>query len=120
MPGLLSPSASSMKMPVYATSAERNAAISYPYVGQQTYISSTSKIEFWSGSAWIISNQDAIQPQLPVTVYANAAARDAAIPSPTEGRMVYLQSNKTVYIYNAVSWVPVGAIDINPLSVAGM
>lgn len=120
MPGLLSPSASSVKMPVYTTSSERNAAISYPYAGQQTYISSTSKIEFWNGSAWTISNQDAIQPQLPVTVYADAAARDAAMPSPTEGTMAYLQSTKTIYIYNAVSWVPVGAIDINPLIVGGM
>lgn len=120
MPGLLSPTASSMKMAVYATSAERNAAISYPYVGQQTYISSTSKIEFWSGSAWVISNQDAIQPQLPVTVYTDETARDAAMPTPTEGAMVYLQNKKTIYIYNGSAWSPVGGIDINPLSVAGM
>lgn len=121
MPGLLYPTNSSVKMPVYATSAERNSAISYPYAGQQTYISSTSKIEFWTGSAWVISNQDAIQPEPSVTSYANAAARDAAIPSPTEGTMVYLQDSKSIYVYNGSAWTAVGAVDgINPLSVAGM
>lgn len=121
MPGYLSTSSASASMPVYSTSAQRNSSVSYPYIGQMTYISSTGKIEFWNGSSWVISNQDPIS-QDPVSIYASAAARDAALPSPTEGKLVYLSDINVIQVYNGTTWDNLGSSgsDINPLSVAGM
>jgi hypothetical protein len=39
-----------------------------------------------------------------VLVFANAAARDAAITSPQEGQMAYLKSDDAIYKYTGVSW----------------
>lgn len=38
-------------------------------------------------------------------VYATAAARDAAIPTPVDGQFAYLQNNDTVQIYQNTAWV---------------
>ena len=107
-------------MPVYATQAARNSSVNNPYIGQMTYIQATNKIEFWTGSAWVIANQDVVIPHIP-TIYANEAARDAANPTPTAGDMVYLQNKATVQVYSGTSWGQVaGGSDINPLAVAGI
>lgn len=39
-----------------------------------------------------------------VLVFADAAARDAAITSPQEGQMAYLKSDDAIYKYTGVSW----------------
>jgi hypothetical protein len=55
-----------------------------------------------------------------VIKYADASARDAAIPSPSEGQTVYLISLKTIQVYNGTTWTAIaGGSDINPLLLAG-
>ena len=53
-------------------------------------------------SAWGNKVRDTV-----VTTYANAAARDAAIGSPTEGMCVYLDDTNMVTVYDGSSWVSV-------------
>lgn len=45
------------------------------------------------------------------TVYANATARDTAIPSPSSGMVVYLTSPGALFVYQAGSWQ---RLDIKP------
>jgi len=53
-----------------------------------------------------------------VNVYADAAARTTAIPSPTEGQITYLLSTKMVEVYSGTAWIPVGSPDDYSLIVA--
>jgi hypothetical protein len=41
-----------------------------------------------------------------VMVFSNAAARDAALTSPTEGMTVYLNDVNYLFIYSGTTWVP--------------
>lgn len=43
-----------------------------------------------------------------VMVFANAAARSSAIPTPSEGMVSYRKDGAIVEQYNGVSWGPVG------------
>lgn len=43
-----------------------------------------------------------------LAVYADAAARTAAVPSPTEGAISYLSDTDTVEVYDGSAWVSVG------------
>jgi len=45
-----------------------------------------------------------------VMVFDDAAARTAAIPSPTEGMVTYLKSDDSVTKFNGAAFVPVGGI----------
>jgi len=42
-----------------------------------------------------------------ISVFADAAARDASITSPVEGMVVYLEDTKVLSFYNGSAWVPV-------------
>ena len=41
-----------------------------------------------------------------VMTFASATARNAAIPSPTEGMLTYQESNDHLTVYNGTDWVP--------------
>ena len=45
-----------------------------------------------------------------VMVFADAAARTTAIPTPTAGMYAHLLSDNTLYKYNGTDWVSVGAV----------
>lgn len=42
-----------------------------------------------------------------VMVFADAAARDVAIPIPTEGMVVYLKSDNSILKYDSAAWVDI-------------
>lgn len=42
-----------------------------------------------------------------ISIYENAGSRDAAIPSPTEGRTVYILDTDELQIYNGTEWITV-------------
>lgn len=46
-----------------------------------------------------------------VNVYANAAARSTALPSPTTGQVTYLTSTKVLEAYDGAAWVGVSLPD---------
>lgn len=120
----------SLQISVYAHAAARDADNTNPQVGDFAYLQDTEKVTFWSGTAWVVANQDPAapaEPDAPMTNYADATARDAGETSPTEGKMVYLEDIEMVQVYNGTMWKNVGPTtvnnygsDINPMTLAGM
>lgn len=49
-----------------------------------------------------------------VTPFANAAARDTAIPVPTFGMTCALDSDNQIYFYDGTAWSPVGGPAVQP------
>jgi hypothetical protein len=122
MPGLMIPAnAEASRIGSYAHSSARDAAIPSPYVGLQVYLEDIDKMQFWDGNNWQIMNQDLPEIPDPIPSYADPTARDSALPSPTEGQTTYIQSLKSLQVYNGTVWIAVGAgSEINPLIVSGM
>ena len=122
MPGLLTPpNTSSARMGIYADASARDVATPSPYVGLQVYLEDVDKVQFWDGTTWQIMNQDLPEIPDPIPSYADPAARDSDLTSPTEGQTVYIQSLKSLQVYNGTVWIAVGAgSEINPLIVSGM
>lgn len=54
-----------------------------------------------------------------VMVFADATARTAAIGTPTEGMVAYLQSDESLSKYNGSDWVAVGGDSISPFLLMG-
>ena len=57
-----------------------------------------------------------------VIKYADASARDSAIPSPSEGQTVYLIDLKTIQVYNGTTWTAIaggGGSDVSALLLPG-
>ncbi len=44
-----------------------------------------------------------------IKVYSSAAARDAAMPSPAEGTVVYILDEDSLEYYDGTSWTAVGS-----------
>lgn len=49
-------------------------------------------------------------------VYASSSARSSALPSPSEGKLTYLQDTKNINVYNGTTWTEVsgggGTVDL--------
>jgi hypothetical protein len=54
-----------------------------------------------------------------VWVFANAAARDAAVTSPQEGNMCFLKDSDTTQYYSGSAWSPVAGASSSSAQVAG-
>jgi hypothetical protein len=73
-----------------------------PTVGQvYTY---QGKSWIWNGSAWDVPR--ALNEIGAVRTFANAADRTAAIPSPTEGILTYLNDIDTLEVHDGTAFVP--------------
>lgn len=68
---------------------------------------------FTNGSPLPASDLNTYLMNQSVMVFADSAARSAALTSPTEGMVTYLEDTGLVYVYNGSSWV-----DINDNSAA--
>jgi hypothetical protein len=67
---------------------------------------------FVAGTVLTASDMNSTVDQT-VMVFADVTARNAAIPTPTEGMVVYLKDSNTLVMYNASSWITtVGTIAI--------
>jgi hypothetical protein len=79
-----------------------------PVVGQT--FSSGSRIWVWTGTTWDSPASD--NPPIVVTdgvrVFADAAARTSAIPTPTEGMLTYLEDTQTYESWDGAAWVAFG------------
>ena len=72
-----------------------------PVLGMQWFNSSTGKSYLYYSGAWV-EIDSASPPQ--IGAFANAAARTAAIPSPTEGMYTHLNDTDTLQYYNGSAW----------------
>jgi microcystin-dependent protein len=74
--------------------------------GVKIYETDTNNEYIWSGSAWTPASSTAIAV---VVTYADATARAAGDPTPTEGALSYLQNAPgVVWIYQSGVWNTVG------------
>jgi hypothetical protein len=62
---------------------------------------------FVAGEVLTASNINSFLMGQVVAIFADATARDAAIPSPTQGNLVYLQDTDALQKWNGTAWVPV-------------
>lgn len=103
----------------YATAAARNAAIPAPSDPTTVFLDDTGTYTVFTGGAWqpvgpslsgvsIVSGAPAPPPPSDIARYPSAVARDAALPSPTEGTAVYLLDSGTLWVYENGSWQQVG------------
>jgi hypothetical protein len=69
---------------------------------------------FTSGSVLPASDVNTFLMNQSVMVFASAAARNAAITSPTEGMMTYLSDTNSLNIYDGANWV--GAVNTGSLN----
>jgi len=109
-------------MPGYLTPPSSNASgVSITSVsGMSATNLQEAVVELNDNSNTIDLKADAIDLKT-ITPYANDSARDAAIPSPSEGQTVYLVSLKTIQVYNGTTWTAIaGGSDINQLLLAGI
>lgn len=61
---------------------------------------------FVAGEVLTASNINSFLMSQVVAIFANASARDVAIPSPIQGNLVYLQDLDEVQKWNGSAWVP--------------
>ena len=69
------------------------------------YVESSDLVANYPGASEALAERIDI---VGVNPFANAAARDAAIPSPVEGQMASLNDDDKVYRYSGSAWVEVG------------
>jgi hypothetical protein len=62
---------------------------------------------FVAGEVLTASNINSFLMGQVVAIFANAGARTAAIPSPVQGNITYLQDSDSVEKWNGSAWVPV-------------
>ena len=79
------------------------------------YVESSDRVSDYPGASEALAERIDI---VGVNPFANAAARNAAIPSPVEGQMASLSDTDTVLRYNGSSWVAVGVPTILGATVA--
>jgi len=65
------------------------------------------RLTFTAGEVLEASEMNTISDQT-VMVFAGTAERAAAIPSPTEGMVTYLQSDNATEVFTGVSYEPLG------------
>lgn len=104
----------SVKAPVYANAAARNLIITAPSAGDVAYLTDAGTgspaLQIYNGSAWLdISAGAAPTPTtVEIPVYADAAARDVAVPVPAAGDLVYLSdagaAAPAVQVHNGAAW----------------
>ena len=70
------------------------------------YVESSDRVSDYPGASEALAERIDV---VGVNPFANAAARDAAIPSPVEGQMASLNNDDLVYRYSGASWMPVGS-----------
>jgi hypothetical protein len=74
-----------------------------PIVGQ--VFTSGGRSWVWNGSTWDSPRSDNPTIQGIIRTFANTAERAAAIPSPTEGTMTYLNDTDQIDVWNGSAWV---------------
>jgi len=65
------------------------------------------RLTFTAGEVLEASEMNTISDQT-VMVFAGTAERAAAIPSPTEGMVTYLQSDNSTEVFTGVAYEPLG------------
>jgi hypothetical protein len=68
------------------------------------YVESTDLVAAFPAASLSLANRVDLVGVLP---FADAAARTAAIPSPTDGQFTYLQDTNTPEFYDGASFVPI-------------
>lgn len=69
--------------------------------GMVAYVKDTDAVSYYDGATWnVITGQIA---------FASIAARDAAIPTPTEGRYAYTTDESRLWIYSSGAWAAINA-----------
>lgn len=104
------PSAQAGALPVVADIAARDALT--PDEGNLVYVQDTGAgdpgIYTYDGAAWQAVWPVAAEPTVELPVYANAAARDVAVPAPAAGDLVYLTdagaAAPAVQVHNGATW----------------
>lgn len=66
--------------------------------------------DFQAAQVLTASEVDTYLMNQSVIVFANAAARSAALTSPTEGMLTYLQDSNSFWYYDAAAWTNVGNV----------
>ena len=65
---------------------------------------------FTAGEVLTASDVNTFLAQQTVQVYASSAARTAAVPTPSEGMVSYLQDFNIVEAYDGANWHPIDAV----------
>ena len=90
----------------YPISSPVNTAANYDWTGTHEFSST-------------VTFEDVLRAKAGVNNFQNPAARDAAIPSPTEGVVVFVRQDSNSNTINQIqyfrsnSWVPYGLIDVD-------
>ena len=83
------------------------------------YVESSDLVANYPAASLALANRVDLVGVLP---FADAAARDAAITSPSDGQYVYLQDTNTTQFYNGASWQSAGTTPglnlVTPTSIA--
>lgn len=118
-------------LPTYANAAARDVAIVTPAKGMLVILDTDGDgnrcLSTYSGSAWenitLPGRNVTIQGYLNVAsgyfrvpVYADDAARDAAIPAPTNGMVIYNSTQTTLEVYDGIAWQPLDTGTVTPLA----
>ena len=61
--------------------------------------------EFVAGTPALASDMNTYLMEQSVMVFASAAARNAALPTPNEGMVTYIEANDHLTIYNGTAWI---------------
>ena len=103
-----------VKAPVYANATARNLVITAATAGDVAYLtdagSGSPALQIYNGSAWLdlAAGPPPVETTVEIPVYANAAARDAAVTGPAAGDLVYLTdagaAAPAVQVYNGATW----------------
>jgi hypothetical protein len=104
------PSAQEGALPVVADIAARDALT--PDEGNLVYVQDTGAgdpgIYTYDGAAWQAVWPVAAEPTVELPVYADAAARDVAVPAPAAGDLVYVTdagaAAPAVQVHNGATW----------------
>lgn len=77
----------------------------------------TGQVYTYGGRSWVYNGTGWDAPQAlseigAVRTYANAAARTAAIPSPSEGIVTYLNDVDRLDTHNGSAWVPAAGLNL--------
>ncbi len=118
-------------LPTYANAAARDVAIVTPEKGMLVILDTDGDgnrcLSTYSGSAWenitLPGRNVTIQGYLNVAsgyfrvpVYADDVARDAAIPAPTNGMVIYNSTQTTLEVYDGANWNPLDTGTVTPLA----